>query len=168
MAAHLPLAGSEAERMQREVTRLDVGGHPLAPYREALVGLGVVSSAKMLTLAHETRARAAGIIECLQRPPTKSGRPVYFLLLEDELGLLQATIFERVYARYGHHLHHAGAFLLEGRVEQDARRGFSFLVERTSDLGEVLAGRRGRVHAEAAVPGPGSFVRARKPGRRAG
>lgn len=166
---HLPLAGSEAERMQREVTRLDIGGHPLALYREALVGLGVVSSARMLTLEHGTRARAAGIIECLQRPPTKSGRPVYFLLLEDELGLLQATIFESVYRQHGHHLHHAGAFLLDGRVEQDRRRGFSFLVERIGNLEEVLAGRRGEaVNAERAVPGSGSFVRARKPGRRAG
>lgn len=166
---HLPLAGSEAQRMQREVTRLDVGGHPLAPYRETLVELGVVSSARMLVLPHGTRARAAGIIECLQRPPTKSGRPVYFLLLEDELGLLQATIFESVYRQHGHHLHHAGAFLLEGRVEQDARRGFSFLVERIGNLEEILAARRGgTIQAESAVPGSGSFVRARKPGRRAG
>jgi error-prone DNA polymerase len=64
---------------------------------------------------------------------------VYFLLIEDEAGLLQATIFEGVYERYGHVLHQKGAFLLEGKVEQDTRRGFSFLVERIYDLQEVLA-----------------------------
>jgi hypothetical protein len=36
-------------------------------------------------------------------------------------------------------LHQKGAFLLEGKVEQDHRRGFSFLVERIYDLQEVLA-----------------------------
>ena len=45
----------------------------------------------------------------LQRPPTKSGVPVYFLLIEDEEGFLQATIFKRVYERYGHILHRSGA-----------------------------------------------------------
>ena len=106
-------------------------------------------------------------MESLQRPPTKSGRPVYFLLVEDEYGLLQATLFEGTYKRYGHTLHHSGAFLLEGRVEQDRRRGFSLLVERVLDLREVLA-------AGVCVPEPravsssGAFVRARRPGRRGG
>lgn len=63
-----------------------------------------------------------------------------------EFGLLQATIFRSVYERYGDLLHHKGAFLLEGRVEQDRRRGFSFLVERVADLREALLG--------AKVPSP--------------
>ena len=66
--------------------------------------------------------------------PQRSGRPVYFLLIEDEAGLFQATIFEGVYRRDGHVLHQRGAFLLDGKVEQDERRGFSFLVERVRDL----------------------------------
>jgi error-prone DNA polymerase len=63
----------------------------------------------MIFLPHETHARAAGLLESLQRPPTKSGRPVYFLLVEDEWGLLQASIFRPVYERYGELLHHEGA-----------------------------------------------------------
>ncbi len=125
---------------------LNVSRHPLAPYREALRGLGATSSAKVTGLPHGARARVAGLMECLQCPPTKSGRPVWFLVLEDERGLLQATIFERVYGRYGWLMHHRGALLLDGRVEQDRRRGFSFLVDRVGDLPEALAG--------AAIPSP--------------
>ena len=40
--------------------------------------------------------------------PTNSGRPVWFLLVEDEFGLLEATIFKNVYERYGWPLHHRG------------------------------------------------------------
>ena len=40
------------------------------------------------------------------------------MLLEDEWGLLQTTILRSVYERYGDILHHEGAFLLEGGVEQ--------------------------------------------------
>ena len=41
---------------------------------------------------------------------------------------------------YGDLFHHPGAFLLEGRGEQDTRRGFSSLVRRIYDLGEIMSG----------------------------
>ena len=91
---------------------------------------------------------------------------MYFLLIEDEAGLFQATIFEGVYRRDGHVLHQRGAFLLDGKVEQDERRGFSFLVERVRDLSEGL-GTAGRVPEPRATPSSGAFLRA-KGGRRAG
>ena len=166
-AGYLPLSAEGRERMEWEALSLNVFRHPLSPYREALKSLGVTLSREILDLPHETRARAAGLLEELQRPPTRSGRPVYFLLIEDEAGLLQATIFEGVYKKCGHVLHQKGAFLLEGKVEQDHRRGFSFLVERARDLAEALeAG--ARVPEPRAVISSGAFVRAKRRGRRAG
>jgi error-prone DNA polymerase len=168
-AGYLPLSAEGRERMEWEALSLNVSRHPLSPYREALERLGVTPSQEILGLPHGMRVRAAGLLEELQRPPTRSGRPVYFLLIEDEAGLLQATIFEGVYRRYGHVLHQRGAFLLEGKVEQDRRRGFSFLVERIGDLQDAFAGA-----AEAQVPKPqsvtssGDFVRAKRWGRRVG
>jgi DNA polymerase III alpha subunit len=99
-------------------------------------------------------------------PPTKSGRPVWFLLIEDEHGLLQATIFRPIYERFGDLLHHRGAFLLEGRVQQDRRKGFSFVVEHVGDLREILAGTP--VPAPGAVSGSGVLLRARRHIGRAG
>jgi error-prone DNA polymerase len=64
------------------------------------------------------------------------------MLLEDEWGLLQATIFRSVYERYGHVLHDEGAFLVEGRVEQTIRKGFAFLVHRVSSLQDTLLNAR--------------------------
>jgi DNA polymerase III alpha subunit len=80
-----------------------------------------------------------GIAECLQLPPTCSGQPVWFLVIEDESRLLQCMIFEDVYRRCGHVLYQTGAYLLEGRAEEDRRRGFSFIVDRIAELGEALA-----------------------------
>ncbi|MGB3633202.1 MAG: DNA polymerase III subunit alpha [Rubrobacteraceae bacterium] len=133
------VSGESAEQEQRRILRLDVERHPLEPFRATLESLGVTPAVQMLDLPHGTRVRAAGIIEILQRPPTRSGRPVWFPLVEDESGLLQATMFEGVYGRYGHVLHHEPAYLLEGRVEQDPRRGFSYLVERIMPLRTALA-----------------------------
>jgi error-prone DNA polymerase len=166
---YLPLTAEGRERMEWEALSLNVSRHPLSPYRETLERLGVTPSREILELPHGTRVRAAGLLEELQRPPTRSGRPVYFLLVEDEAGLLQATIFEGIYKRYGHVLHQRGAFLLEGRVEQDRRRGFSFLVELIGDLSEVFAGAaEARVPEPKAVASSGAFVRAKRRGRRAG
>ena len=165
---YLTPAAEATERMEWEALGLNVRRHPLAPYRAALKDLGVVPSVRILELPHGSRVRTAGLLECLQRPPTRSGRPVYFLLIEDEAGLLQATIFERVYRKWGHVLHESGAYLLDGRVEQDRRRGWSFLVERILDLEEALTGAAERVPAPRAVPSSGSFVRAGRRGRRAG
>jgi len=164
LAGYLPLTASQREQMEWKALSLNVYRHPLSPYREALKHLRVTPSQEILDLPRGTRARAAGLLEELQRPPTRSGRPVYFLLVEDEAGLLQATIFEGVYKKCGHVLHQKGAFLLEGKVEQDHRRGFSFLVERARDLAEALeAGAR----VPRAVISSGAFVRAKRR-RRAG
>lgn len=117
---------------------MDVAGHPLAPYRDVLRDLSVKSASELRKLEGGTRAR--GIMESLQRPPAKPGnRPVNFLLVEDETGLLQCTLFAEAFSRCGHLIYRAGAFLLEGEVEQDRRRGFSFVVDRIADLGEVLS-----------------------------
>jgi error-prone DNA polymerase len=107
-------------------------------YREDLKKLKVTPARKIREMPTGSRARAAGIMEVLQSPPTKSGKSIYYLLLEDESGLIQATTFSDVHQRDGHHLYRATSFLLEGVVEQDDRRGFSFVVEKIEDLGPLL------------------------------
>jgi error-prone DNA polymerase len=165
-AEHLPLSETQSERMEWEVLGLNVHRHPLVPYRTALGDLGVTRSENIGGLSHGTHARAAGLMECLQCPPTKSGRPVWFLLIEDEWGLLQATVFRSVYERYGDLLHQRGAFLLEGRVENSPRKGFSFVVGGVRDLREALAG--ASVPVPRAVSVPGAFLRSGRRSRRAG
>jgi error-prone DNA polymerase len=158
--ASLPFPPGEEERMQRAVLSLDVAEHPLRPHREELKHLKVTPAKKLREMPSGSRVRAAGIMECLQSPPTKSGRSVYFLLLEDESGLLQATIFSDVHQRYGHHLYRAASFLLEGAVEQDDRRGFSFVVDKIENLGALLPQ---ALERHGSVSGSGAMLRAPKP-----
>ena len=161
---YLPLAETEKERMEWETLSLNVSRHPLSPYRGALEDLGATPTEELRDLPHGTQVRAAGLSEVLQCPPTKSGHPVWFLLVEDEHGLLQATIFRSVYERYGDLLHHRGAFLLEGRVEQDRNRGFAFLVKRVADLAKVLS----KTRAPSPKVAPGTLLGVKRRGRRAG
>jgi len=87
-------------------------------------------------------------------------------MIEDESGLLQTTIFRPVYERFGHILHQRSSYLLDGRVEKDERRGFSFLVQRIEDLATALSS--SDAPAAPAVPASGSFIRAGRRSRRAG
>ncbi len=162
---HLPLADTAKERMEWEVLGLNVNRHPLSPARTALRKLGVISSQGIRDLPHGSKARAAGLIECLQSPPTRSGHRIYFLLIEDEWGLLQATIFRSVYERCGDILHHEGAFLLEGRVEQTIEKGFAFLVHRIESLRDVLL--ETRIPVPRMASAPGAFLRAGRRSRKA-
>jgi hypothetical protein len=83
---------------------------------------------------------------------------------------LQCTIFGKVYERDGHLLHRSGAFLLDGRVELDPRRGHSFLVDRILDLGEALSGHE-MVPSPPTAASSGAIAKAQRGprrGRRAG
>jgi error-prone DNA polymerase len=161
----LPLTQNQKERMEWKVLALNVSRHPLSPYRKALERLGIIPTEPVKRLPHGTYALTAGLLECLQCPPTKSGNPVWFLVVEDELGLLQATIFRNVYERYGDLLHQRGAFLLEGRVENTPEKGFSFVVRSVGDLREALA--EAKVPTPRAVSAPGASLRGAGRGRRA-
>jgi len=86
--------------MEWEALGLNVSRHPLSAHRETLKGLGVTSSEKVAGLPYGTR-QDLGAYSVPAVLPTRSGRPVWFLLIEDERGLLQATMFERVYEQYG-------------------------------------------------------------------
>ncbi len=163
---HLPLTETQKESLEWEVLSLNVFRHPLRPYRTAFKELKVTPSEEIKRMPHGTLARAAGLLECLQCPPTKSGKPVWFLLIEDEQDLLQATIFRNVYESYGDLLHHRGAFLLEGRAENTPDKGFSFLVERIEDLREVLS--EERISTPKTVSASRAFLRAGRRGRKAG
>ena len=137
--ATLPPPLTELERWEGYALGLDLRRHPLDAYTGVLRKLGVTPAREIRTLPHGTNAVAAGVLETLQAPPTRSGALVHFLLTEDPSGLLQSTIFEDTYRRCGHVLYETGAYLLRGRVEQDKRRGFSFLVYEIQNLSSVLA-----------------------------
>ena len=79
-----------------------------------------VTSSDVKNLAEGTRVRTAGYVIRPHRPPTRSGRVVVFLTLEDEFGLLDVTIFENIYQLYGEKLFQHPLLIIEGVV---ARRG---------------------------------------------
>lgn len=75
--------------------------HLLAYLRPRLKAAGFVSTAEFRRLAAGLETRVGGLTVRPHRLPTKSGRTVVFLSLEDEDGLADITVFEKTYQRYG-------------------------------------------------------------------
>lgn len=120
-----------------ELLGLMVRGHYMAFAREELKRQGYLTAAQVKRAERGELVKVAGVVVCPHRPPTKSGRVVVFLGLEDETGLVDVTIFEDVYQRYGHLIFTDPRPPLAalGRVE---RRGghVSVTVTRLKALGE--------------------------------
>lgn len=92
------------ERLVREYQILGImaGPHAMSFVREHLRAEGYATAAAVRQLEHGSTVRVAGLVLRPHRPPTRSGRIVVFLMLEDETGMVDVTVFADVYMRYGH------------------------------------------------------------------
>ena len=94
--------------------------HFLAFLRPRLHRLGVRTAAELDALPEGQEVEVAGLVVRPHRPPTRSGRTVVFLTLEDETGLADVTVFEGLYQREGQHIFTRPALIVRGIVQ---RRG---------------------------------------------
>lgn len=95
---------SENEKFLAEYRLLGVmqGAHYMQRQREHLRRHGFITAQELRDRPHGAAVRVAGLVIQPHRPPTRSGRVVTFLSLEDETGLADVTIFAAAYERYGH------------------------------------------------------------------
>lgn len=125
---------------------LGISGHPVALWREVLRKEGFLGSCELKTIPKGEHVKVGGIPVRPHRPPTRSGKTIVFLSLEDEHGLIDVTCFENVYKRYGKFLF-PGEILPLGVWGQVERRGnaVSVTAKTVFPLSYVL---RGRKHAK--------------------
>ncbi|MGI6566656.1 MAG: DNA polymerase III subunit alpha [Firmicutes bacterium] len=100
------------------VLGFNVSSHLMAFLRPYLKQRRAASSRQLEQMAPGKKVCAAGIVIRPHRPPTKSGRTVVFLTLEDEFGMIDVTVFEDVYHKYGHIIFTEPALLAWGTLEQ--------------------------------------------------
>lgn len=91
----------EKFRWEFKILGLEITEHFMARFRKQLRCKGFRSSRDLPGLPEGTRVKVAGILFRPHRPPTRSGRITVFMSLEDEYGLIDITVFEDVYQRYG-------------------------------------------------------------------
>jgi error-prone DNA polymerase len=113
------------EKIAWEYRLLGIGisGHPLSPFRKYLRSQGYRTTAGARQLPVGETVSVAGLLIRPHRPPTRSGRTVAFMSLEDESGIIDVTVFEETYHRYGHLIFNPPSPILgvTGKIE---KRGY--------------------------------------------
>jgi len=93
-----PLDAFEEINWDYAFTEHSTLGHPLTPLREALAAQGLPEAAAIRHKRNGSRVRYAGMVICRQRPGTAKG--VLFMTLEDETGLVNLVVWQKVLEKY--------------------------------------------------------------------
>ncbi len=129
----------EKVAFEYQILGAGISAHPMEIWRSRLKCQDFVSSRELSGIKPGDFVKTGGIPVRPHRPPTKSGRTVVFLSLEDEYGLIDVTCFENVYARYGKFLF-PGKLMPLGIWGQVQKRGkvFSIMAKTVFPLSYVL------------------------------
>lgn len=121
-------------------------GHPLAAIRPLLAAAGVVTARDLRRIPSGRKVRVTGLQVIVHMPPTKSGKRVIFVTLEDETGLMDVTVFPKAQVHSAQAILTSGVQTVEGRLQREGRNGLalSIILERvvphlTGSLPDILA-----------------------------
>ena len=116
------------------ITGVTTSAHPLSFHRAELRAQGVVTIAEALAAPAGKRVRVAGILHRPHRPPTRSGKPVLFVTIEDETDFAQTVCLGDAIERCTAVLLLASSTILEGTVERRGQGGTMIQVDNAYPL----------------------------------
>jgi DNA polymerase III alpha subunit len=109
-----------------------ITAHPLAPLRPFLATQGIVTARNLLKMPSGKRVQVTGMLVIIHMPPTKSGKRVIFVTMEDETGLMDLVVFPSVQTKYANAVMTSEVLTVEGRLQRQGAYGLSIsiIVER--------------------------------------
>jgi error-prone DNA polymerase len=150
--APLPLfAAAEARAEEPEVTlapmtegrevvedyravQLSLRAHPLAFLRPALDRRGIIPAARLISLKDGDKVHIAGIVLVRQRPGKGN---VTFLTLEDETGIANAIIWQRIFERQRRIILASAMVAITGTLQREGKV-IHIVTDRLEDLTPLL------------------------------
>jgi error-prone DNA polymerase len=97
-------------------TGMTVGRHPMALLRDRLKTEGVSASTDLERLPENHRVTVSGLVVARQRPGTAKG--VVFVLLEDELGVVNVILPPQIYTNYRAIVRSEPLLTVHGKLER--------------------------------------------------
>ncbi len=99
-----------------QTLRLSLKGHPMEFLRALFAREGVVSCAAAGAAANGAALRCAGVVLVRQRPGSAKG--VVFMTIEDETGIANIVVWQRVMARFRKEVMGARLVMVEGTIQR--------------------------------------------------
>ncbi|HMG46678.1 MAG TPA: error-prone DNA polymerase [Allosphingosinicella sp.] len=115
--------------------QLSLRAHPLAFLRPALDRRGITPAAGLGALKDGDRVRIAGIVLVRQRPGAGN---VTFMTLEDETGIANAIIWQRIFEAQRRIILSAAMVAIEGKLQREGKVTH-IVTDRLEDLTSLLA-----------------------------
>ncbi len=125
-----PFDSNYAEKTFKEVMSMSVNchAHPLTSLRNVLRKQNVVMSRDLRRIPRGSTVRVSGILILVHTPPTKSGKRVMFLTLEDETGLFDVVVFSKAQSRFAKLILTSEVLTIEGRLQRKGPGGLSISI----------------------------------------
>ncbi len=118
---------------EREILSLDLSAHPLdflpASYE-------IIRMKELPSIATGSMVSIAGSVIRYQTPPTRGGKRVVYVIMEDGTGLADVTVFSNVQEKCGQLLFRAGWLLVRGRVQRRGPKSLSIIADKLSALSD--------------------------------
>jgi len=115
---------------EREILSLDLSAHPLD---FCSLGEGFIRIKDLPALPTGQAIKIAGSVIRYQTPPTRTGRRVVYIILEDGSGVADVTVFSDVQEKCGSVLFRAGWMEVRGKIQRRGPKSLSIIA------GEVKA-----------------------------
>ena len=103
-------------------------GHPLAALRPRLAAAGIVTARDLRRIPSGRKVRVTGIMVLVHMPPTRSGKRVIFVTLEDETGLMDLVAFPKAQIGSARAILTSEVQTVEGRLQRQGKDGLSISI----------------------------------------
>jgi len=115
---------------ERELLSLDLSAHPLDFYRLD----GITRMKDLKSKATGERVEIAGSVIRYQTPPTRNGKRVVYIILEDGTGVADVTVFSDVQEKCGKVLFREGWLIVAGKIQRRGPKSLSIIAEKLVPL----------------------------------
>ena len=119
-----------ALRVYKEASTMSVfcQDHPLAVIRPRLAAEGVVTARDLRRIPSGSNVKVTGILVIVHTPPTKSGKRVIFITMEDETGLIDVVVFPKAQVNYARSVWTSEVLTVEGQLQRQGKNGRSISI----------------------------------------
>jgi error-prone DNA polymerase len=130
----------ERVNAELEILGADISAHLLDPWRTYLDELGVTPAGQLIHLKGNARVLVAGVRVASGTPPTKTGKRVAFVSLDDGTGVADVAFFDDAQRATGPQLFRSTLMVVEGNTRRTGELGVSVTATRAWDLTALADG----------------------------
>jgi error-prone DNA polymerase len=116
---------------ERELLSLDLSAHPLDFCN---LGNGFTQVKELPSLKTGQSVKIAGSVIRYQTPPTRSGKRVVYIIMEDGTGVADVTVFHDVQERCGKYLFRSGWLEVRGKIQRRGPKSLSIIANEVIPL----------------------------------